>query len=177
MAESVDNYCCPPWNFSWIVQNELAGMAWPQTAANIRFLINEGIKHIVTLSPEKKPPVHAFPDIAWTEIPIKEFRSPSITQIKKFIKICELALKKSEPVGVHCRMGRGRTGVMAACYLVRFHDLSPERAITNVRLMRPGSIETYEQEKAVIAYTDYLRSSNELANLFSRWISILSLSS
>jgi atypical dual specificity phosphatase len=61
-------------------------------------------------------------------------------------------------VGVHCRMGRGRTGVMTACFLVHFYGQSPERAITNVRLMRPGSVETYEQEKAVVKYYDYLRS-------------------
>jgi len=54
-------------------------------------------------------------------------------------------------------MGRGRTGVMAACFLVHFYGQSPERAITNVRLMRPGSVETYEQEKAVVKYYDYLQ--------------------
>jgi protein tyrosine phosphatase len=63
-----------------------------------------------------------------------------------------------QPVGVHCRMGQGRTGVMSACFLVHFYDQSPEQAITNVRLLRPGSVETYEQEKAVVRYHDYLRS-------------------
>ena len=47
---------------------------------------------------------------------------------------------------------------MAACFLVYFYGQSPERAITNVRLMRPGSVETYEQEKAVVKYYDYLQS-------------------
>lgn len=46
---------------------------------------------------------------------------------------------------MHCRSGRGRTGVMAACYLVYFLNLTPERAITTLRLGRPGSIETYRQ--------------------------------
>ena len=55
-------------------------------------------------------------------------------------------------------MGRGRTGVMAACYLVHFCDMSPERAIITIRIMRPGSVETYEQEQAVKKYYDYLRS-------------------
>lgn len=56
-------------------------------------------------------------------------------------------------------MGRGRTGVMAACYLVHFHDIAPERAIINVRLQRPGSVETPEQERAVIRYHDCLRGT------------------
>jgi len=46
---------------------------------------------------------------------------------------------------------------MAACYLIHFCDQFPERALINLRLMRPGSVETYEQERAVKAYYDYLR--------------------
>lgn len=62
-------------------------------------------------------------------------------------------------------MGRGRTGVMAACYLVHFHGVAPERAIINVRLLRPGSVETTEQERAVIHYRDCLRTSNKQLNI------------
>lgn len=56
-------------------------------------------------------------------------------------------------------MGRGRTGVMAACYLVRFQDFAPEKAITTVRLQRPGSVETSQQERSVVRYRDYLRGT------------------
>ncbi|KAJ9585803.1 hypothetical protein L9F63_002394 [Diploptera punctata] len=151
-----EEYVYPPWNFSWIIENELAAMAWPQSTANLLFIEKQGIKHLVTLSPEKRPPIHSFPNLNWTEIAIKEFRSPSISQIRKFIDVCKRSKIKSEPVGVHCRMGRGRTGVMAACYLVYFYNQSPERAIINLRLIRPGSLETEEQEKAVIVYAESL---------------------
>lgn len=46
---------------------------------------------------------------------------------------------------------------MAACYLVQFQDLPPERAIIDVRLKRPGSVETPEQERAVVQYHDCIR--------------------
>ncbi|XP_071447601.1 dual specificity protein phosphatase 23-like [Hetaerina americana] len=147
----------PPWNFSWIVPGHLAAMAWPQTVENLNYIVDQGIKRLVTLSPEKRPPIYECPDLQWTEIKIKEFEAPTVKQIGKFIDICQRSRIKDEPVGVHCRMGRGRTGVMAACYLACFCDQSPERAIINVRLMRPGSVETYEQEKAVIAFYDALR--------------------
>lgn len=65
----------------------------------------------------------------------------------------------SQVVGVHCRMGRGRAGVMAACYLVRFKDYTPERAITTIRVSRPGSIESYEQERIIHQYFDCVRGT------------------
>ncbi|PSN37353.1 Dual specificity protein phosphatase 23 [Blattella germanica] len=148
----------PPWNFSWIVKDELAGMGWPQTLENFKFLEQQGIKHLVTLSPEKRPPARAFPEINWIEIPIEEFCAPTLKQMKDFIDLCKTCRSKQEPVGIHCRMGRGRTGVMAACYLVYFCDQHPDQAITKIRIMRPGSVETYEQEKAVKEFNDYLRS-------------------
>lgn len=49
---------------------------------------------------------------------------------------------------------------MAACYLVRFKDCTPERAITTVRDLRPGSIETYDQEKIIHKYFDFIRGTN-----------------
>ncbi|KAL0270267.1 UNVERIFIED_CONTAM: hypothetical protein PYX00_007733 [Menopon gallinae] len=147
----------PPWNFYWVAKGELAGMAWPQSTDNIRYLIDRGIKHLVTLSPEKRPPVSDFPGMEWTEIPVAEFEAPTLDQIREFVAICERHRQRNQAVGVHCRQGRGRTGVMAACFLVRFQDLSPGTAITDIRIKLPGSIETREQERVVARYHDYIR--------------------
>lgn len=49
---------------------------------------------------------------------------------------------------------------MAACYLVHFQQMTPERAIINLRLQRPGSIETPEQERAVVRYHDYVKGTS-----------------
>ena len=94
--ENNEELIYPPLNFSWIVKNELAAMAWPQSIANLQFLEKQGIKHLVTLSPEKRPPIHSFPNLKWTEIAIKEFRPPSISQIRKFIDVCERCKIKNE---------------------------------------------------------------------------------
>lgn len=56
-------------------------------------------------------------------------------------------------------MGRGRTGVMAACYLVHFQGFYPQSAIGTVRQQRPGSIETFQQERAVHKYHDFIRGT------------------
>ncbi|XP_059478206.1 dual specificity protein phosphatase 23-like [Neocloeon triangulifer] len=121
----------------------------------------EGVRHVVTLS---EAPSDLRQDLArllqWSVIEVDEFEPPSLQQIRQFISICENARKVNQAVGVHCRMGRGRTGVMAACFLTRFCDLAPSSAICNLRLMRPGSVETFAQERAVHMYHDFLRTSD-----------------
>lgn len=86
----------PPNNFSWIVKDELAAMAWPRVPSNLLFLEKHGIKHLVTLSPEMRPPIHTFPELKWTEIPVEEFCSPSVGQMKEFIDICQKSKTKNE---------------------------------------------------------------------------------
>jgi len=95
MSDNCENSVAP-WNFSWIVQDEFAGMAWPKTLENFNFLMGVGIKHLITLSPEKRPPAQAFPEINWVEIPIEEFCSPTLDQIKEFIEICNSCRDKGE---------------------------------------------------------------------------------
>ncbi|XP_030747781.1 dual specificity protein phosphatase 23-like [Sitophilus oryzae] len=147
-----------PWNFSWVLPNELAATSCPQTLDDLEFLKSEGIRHLVTLSPEYIPPIRHFNGIKWSYIPIEEFEPPTLEDMTNFIKICQEAKENNEAVAVHCRAGRGRTGVMVACYFVRFMDMAPDRAITNIRMMRPGSVETHKQERAVRDYRDLLRS-------------------
>lgn len=55
-------------------------------------------------------------------------------------------------VAVHCMHGHGRTGTMLACYLVKNMKMSGIEAIRKIRKLRQGSIETQEQEKAVVQF-------------------------
>ncbi|ENN70847.1 dual specificity protein phosphatase 23-like isoform X2 [Dendroctonus ponderosae] len=150
-----------PWNFSWIVPGLLAGSSCPHTIENLVFFKNQGISRLITLSPEYQPPVTNFPELQWSFIPIEEFEAPTLEDVKQFIELCEIEKEHKQAIAIHCRAGRGRTGVMAAIYLVHFFDMSPESAITKLRLMRPGSVETYQQEKAVWEYRDYLRTKTK----------------
>lgn len=57
-----------------------------------------------------------------------------------------------QAVAVHCMHGHGRTGTMLACYLVKNMKMSGIDAIRKIRKLRQGSIETHEQEKAVVQF-------------------------
>merc|ERR1711994_959125 len=87
------------------------------------------------------------PELNMIHMPVVEFTAPSLTQVEEFVKIVEQAQINKEKVVVHCHWGRGRTGTMLACYLVKHQNMSPAEAIRFVRKCRPYSIETEEQEE------------------------------
>ncbi len=58
-------------------------------------------------------------------------------------------LERGERVVLHCAAGLGRTGMIAARLLTEL-GLAPEAAISRVRAVRPGAIETAAQESFVL---------------------------
>lgn len=58
-------------------------------------------------------------------------------------------LRRRLDVFIHCRGGLGRAGTIAAKLLVEL-GMAPKRAIASVRAVRPGAIETADQEKYVL---------------------------
>ena len=72
----------------------------------VRFLVEQGIDHLVSLSPEKIPPHYAFPNLKHTLIPVEDFTGPTIAEIQKFIEITDEARREGEAVGVHCAEGQ-----------------------------------------------------------------------
>ena len=58
-------------------------------------------------------------------------------------------LRNARDVLVHCRGGLGRAGTIAARLLIEL-GMEPPTAIRQVRAVRPGAIETREQERYVL---------------------------
>jgi ADP-ribosyl-[dinitrogen reductase] hydrolase len=59
-------------------------------------------------------------------------------------------LRRGLDVLVHCRGGLGRAGTIAARLLVEL-GMEPTKAIASVRAVRPGAIETSDQEIFVLS--------------------------
>lgn len=137
-----------PRNFSWLEVNRLAGSSCPTSELEIRSLIGVGIQHLVTLSVEAQPPIQLPEALAHTVIPITDRKGAKMSDFKQFFELCDQT-RKSGAVCVHCRSGRGRTGMFLAAYLMKYKDLAADQAIATVRSTRPHSIETREQEEAL----------------------------
>ncbi|CAL8274394.1 unnamed protein product [Merluccius merluccius] len=141
-----------PHNFSWVDPGKLAALALPRMTSEYQYLLDHGVQHLVCLC-ERKPPNHdTCPGLQLHHIKVVDFTPPSQAQIDRFLSLVEEANSRGEGVAVHCMHGHGRTGTMLACYLVRTGGLSGPDAIREIRRLRRGSIETPEQEKAVVQF-------------------------
>ena len=97
--------------------------------------------------------VHAK-GMTWHHLPIADYSVPD----EGFERIWQTQgrelrarLCHGENILLHCKGGLGRTGTVAAC-LLREAGIGAAEAVAQVRLARPKTIETTEQERYVQVY-------------------------
>ena len=139
--------------FSWVVEDELAAMGAPEGYdSDFEELETRGVGAVVSLTEDAVladgAERHGF---AYLHVPIPDGTAPEMFQVRQFITFCEQNIGQDRPVAVHCLAGIGRTGTMAACYLVH-KGMRAEAAISEIRRIRPRSIETLSQEGVIYEY-------------------------
>lgn len=141
--------------FSWLEPGVLAGMPWP-SATDLHFVADQGVELLVTLTESPlSPDALDSAGLDTLHLPIRDFHAPTMDQMLAFTEAVEARALAGSPVGVHCLVGLGRTGTLAAVWAVHTGS-SPDDAIASVRAARPGSIETPAQEQAVHDYAAWL---------------------
>jgi protein-tyrosine phosphatase len=85
--------------------------------------------------------------IAWRHLPIADFTAPGASGPPEWPELsAELhgALDAGGGVLLHCRAGLGRSGMVALRLLVERGE-EPAAALTRIRAVRPGAVETEAQ--------------------------------
>ena len=139
-----------PDGFSWIDKPRLAAMARPYGLDDYRWLREQGLQLIICLTEE--PPTRSWLNEAGLfslHLPIIDMTAPTQEQIDQCINAIEKAHAKKLGVGIHCTAGLGRTGTMLASWLIAHDNMNARDAITRIRRLRPGSIETDDQTEAI----------------------------
>jgi atypical dual specificity phosphatase len=139
----------PPKGFSWIEQPLLAALAMPRDVEDLAWLRQQGLQILLSLT-EEPPYRHWVNDagLMLVHVPMIDMEAPTQDQLDLCISTIRRAHEQGIGVAVHCFAGLGRTGTVLACYFVAKGQTAAS-AIAHVRKLRPGSIETEEQEEAV----------------------------
>jgi atypical dual specificity phosphatase len=135
--------------FDWIVPDQLAACVNPGAAPSVlEDLRAAQIQVDVNLHERSVAPVLEPLGIHEVHIPVEDLTPPTQEQLDLGVAAISGALAAGQRVAVSCGAGLGRTGTVLAAYFVA-QGLGPDEAIAHVRSLRPGSVETPEQEAAV----------------------------
>ncbi|MFP6577996.1 MAG: dual specificity protein phosphatase 23 [Candidatus Nitrosopelagicus sp.] len=140
-----------PDNFSWLIKNKLAGSAIPTSIKEIDWVIEQGVKSIVTIREEPLDD-DWIKNVNYLHVMSNDMGVPEFDDITFAVDFIHRRLNDKEPVMVHCLAGLGRTGTILASYLVKYENMSADKAIEKVREIRPGSIQSYPQEEMIFRF-------------------------
>lgn len=155
--------------FSWLLPFRLAVMSTPRKQEDIETLAALNIGLVVTLTEEEPLRPEWFSSVKTRPVknlflPVANHKAPTIAQVETFINAV-LQLPSATAALVHCGGGKGHAGTMAACYLLAcgfseqrldYPAFSASQVIEILRTLRPGSIETRDQEEFIGRYLQHL---------------------
>ena len=146
-----------PTNFSWLIDKKLAGSGMPTSFDELEWILNQGVKSIVTMT-ENALPENWIKNIDYLHVPTPDFTAPDMDRIDKTVNFIHENISKNQAVMVHCAAGMGRAGTILACYLIKYHQYTAQDSIKKIRKERPGSIQSEVQELAINFYQKHVES-------------------
>jgi hypothetical protein len=150
----------------WVIPGKLLAGQYPGhlqpelASARIHALYDCGIRHVINLMEAEEVDSQGRPfvpyleplrtaaapsgeTIGWNRYPIRDGGIPEPAAMTAILDDIDRALENDRGVYVHCWGGKGRTGTVIGCYLIRHGLASKDIAIQTIRELRQG-IQPYE---------------------------------
>ncbi len=128
-------------NAYWVVRGRLMAGEYPgspsaaETRARLASLLGAGIRAFIDLTEVddvtrlgllrpyeedlRELAAESAAEVSYTRFPIRDFDVPTRGLMISILDAIDSALGNGTPAYVHCLAGRGRTGTVVGCYLVR----------------------------------------------------------
>jgi len=146
-----------PTNFSWLIEDKLAGSGMPTSSDEFDWIIKQGVTSIVTMT-ENALPDEWVSAIGYLHVPTPDLTAPDMERIDTAVDFIHEKISNDQTVMVHCAAGMGRAGTILACYFVKYQKFSAKDAIKKIRTERPGSIQSEVQELAITFYEKHVKN-------------------
>lgn len=129
-------------NFRWQIKGVLAGSNLPKRHRDQVFLVEEGIRVIVSLTENPLNPDSLeylkSQGITYHHQPVNDHTAPRLEQLEWFVKLVDEYRAKGLPVLVHCKAGCGRAGTFLTAYLIHSEKLDADSALQRMRRLFRG---------------------------------------
>ena len=137
----------------WVRDNLMVGeypRGWNgrRLRSRLRQLLQAGVTFFLDLTEEREKGLRPYTGslrkeaafagraVEYTRMPIPDFDTPTVGQMRRILDTLDKALAKGHIAYLHCYAGLGRTGTVAGCYLVRRGMEGQEALEELVRLRR-----------------------------------------
>jgi atypical dual specificity phosphatase len=156
-----------PTNFSWVIPEKLAGSGLPSSYDHLLWLVKNNIKNIITVREIPLPDAwinkinSINPTLESYFLKTDDYNAPSVYELSQVVKYIDNQVNTNKPVVVHCAAGKGRTGTVLASYFMKKEGLDLNKAIKKIRALRPGSIQSKQQENTLNLFYNYINQNND----------------
>lgn len=147
-----------PSDFRWILPGRMAGMAKPglyrPLEDDLAFLAYHKLDLVVTLTERSLDPAPLREyGLQGRHFPIVDMGVPRVSSAASLCAAMQRHIGNEKRVVLHCRAGLGRTGTIAAAYLV-WTGATAEEAISRVRSVSSYYIQSKEQEQFIRVFAE-----------------------
>ena len=144
-----------PINFSWVVDSKLAGCRLPTTREECKWLEHNGNYEYNNCSGRTSFKNWIMKNkIEYLHLNVDDFSSPTIDELNNTVDYMIDQVGEDKPKLVHCLAGKGRRDCISWIYNKERKDQCTE-GNRKVRILRPGSIQTDQQENTLYHYEKF----------------------